>query len=70
MTALVNQLCPEGSLPDDYVKSINRRRPSISAAILFAGLDLDLPAMGVTESEISRCLAGAAAAGELRGGGA
>ncbi len=54
MTALVNRLCPEGSLPEDYVKAINRRRPSISAVILFAGLDLDLPALGVTESEISR----------------
>jgi prolycopene isomerase len=58
MTALVNQLSPEGSFPEDYVKSINRRRPSISAAILFAGLDLDLPALGATESEISRSWAG------------
>jgi prolycopene isomerase len=54
MTALVNQLCPPGSLPEDYVKSVNRRRPSISAVILFAGLDLDLRALGVTECEISR----------------
>jgi prolycopene isomerase len=54
MTALVNRLCPEGSLPDDYVHSVNRRRPSISAVILFAGLDLDLRAMGVTECEITR----------------
>ena len=54
MTALVNQLCPRGSLPEDYVKSINRRRPGISAAILFAGLDLDLRALGRTECEISR----------------
>jgi prolycopene isomerase len=58
MTALVNRLCPEGSLPEEYVKSINRRRPSISAAILFAGLDLDLRALGVTENEISRTWAG------------
>jgi prolycopene isomerase len=54
MTALVKQLCPEGSLPDEYVRSVQRRRPSISAAILFAGLDLDLPALGVTEGEITR----------------
>ncbi len=54
MTVLVNRLVPEGSLPTEYVKSINRRRPSISAAILFAGLDLDLRGMGVTECEISR----------------
>ncbi len=58
MTALANRLCPQGSLPEDYVKSINRRRPSISAAILFAGLDLDLRAMGVGECEISRSWAG------------
>jgi prolycopene isomerase len=58
MTALVNQLCPEGSLPQDYVRSINRRRPAISAAILFAGLDLDLRAKGMTESEISRAWPG------------
>ena len=54
VTALVNQLCPRGSLPEDYVKSINRRRPGISAVILFAGLDLDLRALGRTECEISR----------------
>jgi prolycopene isomerase len=54
MTALVNQLCPEGILSTDYVQSVNRRRPSISAAILFAGLDLDLRALGRTEFEISR----------------
>ncbi len=58
MTALVQQLCPEGSLPADYVKSIERRRPSISAVILFAGLDLDLPKLGVTESEVSRAWPG------------
>ena len=58
VTALANRLCPEGSLPENWVKSINRRRPSISAAILFAGLDLDLRALGVTEAEISRTWAG------------
>jgi len=54
MTALVNQLCPADTLPEEYVKSVNRRRPSISAAILFAGLDLDLRAMGVTDCEVTR----------------
>jgi prolycopene isomerase len=54
MTSLVNRLCPQGSLPEDYVRSINRRRPSISALILFAGLDLDLRVLGRTECEISR----------------
>jgi prolycopene isomerase len=54
VTALVNRLCPKANLPEDYVSSINRRRPSISAAILFAGLDLDLRAMGIADCEITR----------------
>lgn len=54
VTALVNDLCPKAGLPEDYVASINRRQPSISALTLFAGLDLDLRAMGITEPEISR----------------
>ena len=54
VTAFANRLCPEGSLPPEYVKSINDRKPSISALILFAGLDLDLRAMGLTECEITR----------------
>jgi prolycopene isomerase len=54
VTALANQLCPPGSLPEAYVEDINRRKPSISTLILFAGLDLDLRAMGITECEISR----------------
>ena len=54
VTSLVNRLCPKGSLPDEYVTSINRRRPGISALILFAGLDLDLRAMGISETEITR----------------
>ena len=54
VTAFANRLCPEGSLPHDYVKSINERKPSISAMILFAGLDLDLRKLGMTECEITR----------------
>jgi prolycopene isomerase len=54
VTAFANQLCPDAKLPDEYVKSINERKPSISALILFAGLDLDLRAMGMTECEITR----------------
>jgi len=54
LTALVNQLCPEGTFPVDYVESVNQRVPGISAAILFAGLDIDLRARGITESKIIR----------------
>jgi prolycopene isomerase len=54
LTALVNQLCPEGTFPVDYVKSVNQRVPGISAVILFAGLDIDLRARGITESKIIR----------------
>lgn len=54
VTAFANRLCPKGSLPEEYVKGINERKPSISTLILFAGLDLDLPAMGITECEITR----------------
>ncbi|MCP3983558.1 MAG: NAD(P)/FAD-dependent oxidoreductase [bacterium] len=54
VTAFASRLCPQGTLPDEYVRGINQRRPSISALTLFAGLDLDLPAMGITDCEISR----------------
>ncbi|MBW1687519.1 MAG: NAD(P)/FAD-dependent oxidoreductase [Deltaproteobacteria bacterium] len=54
LTALVNELCPEGSLPEDYVKSVNERVPGISSVTLFAGLDIDLRKHGITECEISR----------------
>jgi len=54
LTALVNQLCPEGSFPADYVESVNQRIPGISAVVLFAGLDIDLRQYGVTHCEISR----------------
>lgn len=54
VTALVNRLCPKADLPEEYVTSINRRRPSISALILFAGLALDLRSLGITEPEITR----------------
>jgi phytoene dehydrogenase-like protein len=53
LTAFVNRLCPEGSLPSDYVKEVNERVPGISAVILFAGLDLDLRERGITDCEIS-----------------
>ena len=54
LTALVNQLCPEGTFPVDYVKSVNQRVPGISAVILFAGLDIDLRDRGITETKIMR----------------
>ncbi|MBW2419622.1 MAG: NAD(P)/FAD-dependent oxidoreductase [Deltaproteobacteria bacterium] len=54
LTTLVNQLCPAGTFPRDYVASVNERVPSISAVILFAGLNLDLPGRGITEAEYTR----------------
>jgi prolycopene isomerase len=54
LTALVNDLCPEGSLPADYVESINQRVPGISSVTLFAGLNIDLRKHGITDCEISR----------------
>jgi phytoene dehydrogenase-like protein len=50
----VNRLCPEGTLPADYVGSVNDRVPGISSVILFAGLDIDLRKRGITDCEISR----------------
>jgi phytoene dehydrogenase-like protein len=50
----VNELCPEGALPVDYVESVNQRVPGISSVTLFAGLDIDLRQHGITEGEISR----------------
>jgi prolycopene isomerase len=61
LTALVNRLCPQGTFPAEYVRSVNARTPSISSVILFAGLDLDLRRRGITECEISRSWAGEAA---------
>jgi len=54
LTALVNRLCPEGTFPADYVKSVNQRVPGISAVILFAGLDIDVRDRGITETKIMR----------------
>jgi phytoene dehydrogenase-like protein len=54
LTALVNGLCPEGSFPPDYVKSVNERTPGISSVILFVGLDMDLRQRGITEGKIGR----------------
>jgi phytoene dehydrogenase-like protein len=54
LTALVNDLCPEGSLPADYVESVNQRVPGISSVTLFVGLDIDLREHGITDCEISR----------------
>lgn len=53
LTTLANDLLPKQSLPSDYVRSINERKPSISAAILFVGLDVDLRERGITEVELS-----------------
>jgi phytoene dehydrogenase-like protein len=53
LTTLVNDLCPKQTFPSDYVRSINERKPSISAAILFVGLDVDLRERGITEVELS-----------------
>ena len=54
LTALVNRLCPQGTFPVDYVNSVNRRVPGISAVILFLGLDIDLRERGITETKIMR----------------
>jgi phytoene dehydrogenase-like protein len=54
LTALVNELCPEGALPAEYVKSVNDRVPGISSVTLFVGLDIDLREHGIPECEISR----------------
>jgi len=54
LTTLVNELCPERSFPSEFVRSINEREPSISATILFVGLDVDLRERGITEVELSR----------------
>ena len=54
LTTLVNRLCPDGTFPAEYVKAVNERVPSISSVILFAGLDIDLRARGIHDSEITR----------------
>jgi prolycopene isomerase len=52
--SLVNRLCPEGSFPPDYVKSVNERKPGISSVILFVGLGIDLRQRGVTGGKVGR----------------
>ena len=54
LTTLVNRLCPEGTFPGDYVKSINERIPGRSCVMLFAGLDIDLRQHGITHFEHMR----------------
>ena len=54
LTALVNQLCAEGTFPAEYVKSVNQRVPGISAVILFVGLDIDVRDRGITGGKIGR----------------
>jgi len=54
VTALVTRLCPAGTFPIEYVKSIEQRIPSVSAVILFVGLDIDLRERGIDDCEITR----------------
>jgi phytoene dehydrogenase-like protein len=54
LTTLVNRLCPEGTFPPDYVKSVNQRVPGRSCVMLFAGLDIDLRERGITAFEFVR----------------
>jgi prolycopene isomerase len=51
LTALVHDLCPEGTFPAEYIKGIDDRVPCISAVILYVGLDIDLRDYGITEYE-------------------
>jgi prolycopene isomerase len=48
LTTLVTRLCPEGTFPPDYVKSIEERVPGRSCVMLFMGLDFDLRERGIT----------------------
>jgi phytoene dehydrogenase-like protein len=54
LTLLVNHLCPEGTFPADYAKSVNERVPGRSCVMLFAGLDIDLRQHGITDFEFVR----------------
>jgi phytoene dehydrogenase-like protein len=54
VTALVTDLCPEGTFPPEYVSAVTERVPCCSAVIGFAGLDIDLRERGVTDFEIYR----------------
>jgi phytoene dehydrogenase-like protein len=54
LTLIVNHLCPEGTFPADYVKSVNERTPGRSCVMLFAGLDIDLRERGITAFEFMR----------------
>lgn len=54
LTALVTDLCPEGTFPAEYVSRVTERVPCTSAVIAFAGLDIDVREHGVTDFEIYR----------------
>lgn len=54
LSKLANKLCPEGTLPDFYVKNIRRHVPGNSLVLAWAGLDLDLREKGITDFEIIR----------------
>ncbi len=54
LTALVSKMCPEGAFPPDYVKSIEESVPSVSAVMLFLGLNVDLREHGIDDIKQSR----------------
>ncbi|MCP5067089.1 MAG: NAD(P)/FAD-dependent oxidoreductase [bacterium] len=66
LTALVSQMCPQGTFPAEYVKSIEESVPSMSAVMLFLGLDIDVRDYGIHECKLSRAW-GAADVGTMFG---
>ncbi len=54
LTALVCKMCPAGTFPPEYVKTIEQSVPSASAVMLFLGLNTDLRDHGVHDIKMSR----------------
>ncbi len=50
-TLLATELCPSGTLPPKYTNKVKSKRPSVSAVVLFLGLNIDLKDYGFSDYE-------------------
>lgn len=52
LTTLMTHLCPSGTISNRYIEKIKSRQPSKSAVIIYAGINLDLKKLNITEYEL------------------
>ena len=52
VTMLMTELCPLGTIPPSYIEKIKSRKPSNSAVLIYAGLNLDLRKYNLPDYEL------------------